>query len=175
MRMFAAGNSQDPRFILFANASSIVTLDLSLERDSCCSFTAHLTDMCAFLLAPASNLALLITLDVILQVSLVCRCSTVMNALSSHTHGGPKGCITGLLTPLNDGETSTHGLVLQSVVRSLRIWVVLVGSRREEMVMITIAYGLRHDLDKDLIEAGMWPPYTIIINTFEGRRCRPST
>jgi hypothetical protein len=99
MRMFAANNSQNPRFILFANASSIITFNLSLKRDSCCPFTAYLTDMCAFLLTPANNLTLLITLDVILQVSLICRYSTVINALPSHTHKGPKDCITGLLTP----------------------------------------------------------------------------
>jgi hypothetical protein len=109
MRMFAAGNSQDPRFILFANAFSIIVPSLGLEKDSCRPFTAHLTDICALLLAPASNLALLITLG------------TVMNTLPSHTHRGPKGCITSLLTPLNDSKTFTHGPVLQSVVRSLRI------------------------------------------------------
>jgi hypothetical protein len=110
-----------------------------------------------------------------LQVSLIRRYSAVINALPSHTHGDPKDCITGLLAPLNDGKISIYNSVLQSVVRSLRIWVILVGSRREEIVIIIIAYGLRHNLDKDLIETGMWPSYIIIINTFEGRRSRPST
>jgi hypothetical protein len=92
----------------------------------------------------------------------------------SYTHKSPTSCISGFLTPQNHGKIFTHGPILQSFVRSVRVSEGLAGSRREEIIMITIVYGLRYNLDESLIEIGIWPSYNII-NTrasvdHEGRR-----
>jgi hypothetical protein len=49
----------------------------------------------------------------------------------------------------------------RSFVRSVRISEGLPGLRRKEVMMITIAYGFRYNLDESLIEAGMWSPYPL--------------
>jgi hypothetical protein len=98
--------------------------------------------------------ALFVLLNMFFQVSFVRSLLAVMYTLPSYTHESLTGCIPGLLTPLNHGKTSIHGPVLQPFVRLVRVEEGLAGARKKEMVMVTVTYGFRYNLDEDYIKTG---------------------